>query len=240
MRVRPAIEIVADPAAAAAERVAAAVRAGGHVALTGGSTPRRAYERLAAATDLDWGATELWLGDDRCVPADDERSNFGMVQRELIDGIPEGRGPLAWHPTHGELGPRGAAEALAADLRRGFGDVPLPIFDLILLGMGPDAHTASLFPGKPEIDVRDRWVVGVEEAGMEPFVPRVTLTLPVLCAARAVVFLVSGPGKAEAVQRAFGGDDPGPGAPAGLVRPVDGNLTVLLDEPAAARLDLPR
>lgn len=239
MRVSPGIEIVDDPAAAAAERIASAVRAGGHVALTGGSTPRRAYERLAA-TDLDWGSTELWLGDDRCVAADDERSNFGMVQRELIDGIPEGRRPRAWHPTHGELGPRGAAEALAADLRRGFGDVPLPVFDLILLGMGPDAHTASLFPGKPEIELRDRWVAGVEQAGLEPYVPRVTLTLPVLCAARAVVFLVSGPGKAEAVQRAFGGDDPDPDAPASLVRPVDGTLTVLLDEPAAARLDHPR
>lgn len=233
-----AIEVVADPAAAAAERIAAVVADGGHVALTGGSTPRGAYRRLAAM-DLDWTGVDLWLGDDRCVPAADERSNEGMVRAELVDRIPADRAPRACHPTFGELGPDGAADAFEAELRRAFGTPAAPpALDLILLGIGPDAHTASLFPGKPALDVLDRWVVGVPEAGMEPYVPRVTLTLPVLNAAREVLFLVSGAGKADAVARAFGaGSRPGHDAPSSLVRPADGRLTVLLDEGAAARLD---
>ena len=104
------------------------------------------------------------------------------------------------------------------------------------LGLGPDAHVASLFPGQDTLDVKDRLAVGVPEAGMEPYVPRVTLTLPMINAARAVVFLVAGPDKAEAVARAFGDGEPTPEAPGSLVRPQDGELTVLLDQAAAAKL----
>lgn len=232
-----ALRIVEDPAAAAAELVATVVRQPGHhdVALAGGSTPRRSYE-LLAATDLDWGDTDLWLGDDRCVPADHEHSNFRMVEEELVDRIPRGRRPRALHRIPGELGPHPAAEAFEGELRTAF-DVggSFPAFDLILLGIGPDAHTASLFPGDAALGERERWAVGVETPGMAPLVSRVTLTLPVLDAAREVVFLISGADKADAVARAFG-DAPDPAAPASLVRPTAGNLTVLLDAPAAARL----
>ncbi len=230
-----AIEIVADPAAAAAERIAAVVRRGGQIALAGGSTPRRSYE-LLAAMDLDWSGCELWLGDDRCVGPDHEHSNYKMVNEELVDRLPEGRRPRAWHRIEGELGPVKAAAAFERDLHASFGEsVELPVFDLILLGIGPDAHTASLFPNDDALAERKRWAVGVETPGMAPLVPRVTLTLPVLDAAREVVFLISGADKADAVARAFG-DAPGLDAPSSLVHPDPGTLTVLLDEPAAARL----
>jgi 6-phosphogluconolactonase len=229
------IEIAADPAAAAAERIAAAVRRGGQIALAGGSTPRRAYE-LLAAMDLDWSDVELWLGDDRCVPPDHEHSNYRMVAEELVDRLPAERRPRAWHRIRGELDAGEAAAAYEEELRAVFGEqAELPAFDLILLGIGPDAHTASLFPGDPALGERRRWAVGVETPGMAPLVPRVTLTLPVLDAAREVVFLISGADKADAVARAFG-DAPGPDAPASLVDPDPGTLAVLLDEPAAARL----
>ncbi len=229
------IAVVDDPAAAAAERIAAVVRRGGQIALAGGSTPRRAYE-LLAAMDLDWSRCELWLGDDRCVPPDHQHSNFKMVSEELVDRLPVCHRPPGWHRIRGELGPEAAADAFEAELRATFpADVELPVFDLILLGIGPDAHTASLFPGDAALSERERWAVGVETPGMAPLVPRVTLTLPVLDAAREVLLLISGADKADAVARAFG-DAPGPDAPASLVRPERGALTVLLDESAAARL----
>jgi 6-phosphogluconolactonase len=229
------IAIVADPAAAAAERIATVVQRGGQIALAGGSTPRRAYE-LLAEMDLDWSGCELWLGDDRCVPPDHQHSNFKMVSEELVDRLPTCHRPVGWHRVLGELGPERAAEAFEAELRAAFpADAELPIFDLILLGIGPDAHTASLFPDDAALAERERWAVGVETPGMAPLVPRVTLTLPVLDAGREVLFLISGSDKAEAVARAFG-DAPGLDAPASLVRPERGTLTVLLDEPAAGRL----
>jgi 6-phosphogluconolactonase len=110
-----------------------------------------------------------------------------------------------------------------------------PRFDLVLLGIGPDAHVASLFPGKPELEETSRLVVGVPLAGMEPQVPRVTLTLPVLNRARVVDFLVSGGDKAQAIGRAFG-DTPDPNVPAARVRPEDGSIFVFVDEAAAAKL----
>jgi 6-phosphogluconolactonase len=229
------IAVVDDPAAAAAERTAAVVRHGGQIALAGGSTPRKAYE-LLRDMDLDWSATELWLGDDRCVPPDHQHSNFRMVGEELLAHIPDGRRPRLMHRIRGELRVHAAADAYEEELRAVFGpDAALPVFDLILLGLGPDAHTASLFPGDDALGERGRWAVGVETPGMAPLVPRVTLTLPVLDAGREVVFLISGADKADAVARAFG-NAPDPSAPASLVQPDPGALTVLLDAPAAARL----
>lgn len=232
------IAIVADPAAAAAERIAAVVRRGGHVALAGGSTPRRSYE-LLAEMDLDWNAVDLWLGDDRCVPPDHEHSNFKMVQETLVDRIPDDAYPSSWRRIQGELGPERGAKLFEEELRLAFDEHEWPRFDLILLGIGPDAHTASLFPNDDALAERRRWAVGVETPGMAPLVPRVTLTLPVLNAACEVVFLISGADKAEAVARAFG-DAPGLDAPSSLVRPDSGTLAVLLDEPAAARLGATR
>ena len=221
-----------DPAGAAAERLAEAVRGGGHVALAGGSTPAAAYERVAGM-GLDWSGATLWFGDERCVPAEHEHSNFRMARETLLDRI-EGS-PPGVHRMAGELGPDEGAADYELQLREAFG-AGLPELDLVILGLGPDAHTASLFPGRPEIDERERLATGVAEPGMEPLVPRVTLTLPVLNAAREVLFLVSGESKAEAVARAFGDGAPSREAPASLVAPVPGRLTVMLDAAASGRL----
>lgn len=191
--------MVADPAAAAADVLLGAVAGGGHVALAGGSTPRAAYQRAAAA-EADWSRVVLWFGDERCVPPDDERSNFRMVREALLD--PLGAAAPAVRRIEGERGADVAAAAYERELRTAFGGQPVRL-DLILLGLGPDVHTASLFPGVPALDVDDAQVAAVEVAGREPRVPRVTLTYPALNAAREVVFLVSGEDKAEAVERAF-------------------------------------
>jgi 6-phosphogluconolactonase len=216
------VVVTEDVAGAAAERVAAVVRAGGHIALSGGSTPRKAHERVAAL-DLDWSRVDLWLGDERVVPPEHEHSNYRMARESLGD-------PVNLHRVETELGYEAAAASYERELRAAGPDR----FDLILLGLGPDAHTASLFPGDDALGERERLVVGVETPGMAPLVSRVTLTLPVLNAGKEVVFLISGEDKAEAVARAFG-DAAGPDAPASLVRPESG-LTVLVDPPAAARL----
>lgn len=228
---RPEIEVVDDVAGAAAQRIATAVRAGGHIALSGGSTPRAAHERVAQL-DLDWTRTTLWFGDERAVGPDHEHSNYAMAKASLLDRIPGGQPEV--HRIRGELGHRQAADAYQARLHEVFGDGP-PRIDLLLLGLGPDAHCASLFPGDAALGERERLAVGVEVPGMAPLVSRVTVTLPVLNAACEVVFLISGEDKSEAVARAFG-DAPDPGAPAGLVRPDPGKLTVLVDPAAAARL----
>ena len=226
------VEVVDDVAGAAAGLIADAVRAGSHIALAEDSTPRAAHERVSEE-DLDWSKATLWFGDDRAVPPDHEHSNYAMAKASLLDRI-QGPQPEV-HRIRGELGHEGAARVYEQELHDVFGAHPLPTLDLVLLGLGPDAHCASLFPGDPALGERQRWVVDVETPGMPPLVPRVTVTLPVLNAARDLVFLISGEDKAEAVARAFG-DAPDPDAPASLVRPTDGRLTVLLDAPAAARL----
>lgn len=223
--------IVDDVAAAAAERIAARVRAGGHVALSGGSTPKAAHQ-LVAAMGLDWSGTTLWFGDERAVGPEHEHSNYRMAKESLLDRI-DGPAPVV-HRIRGELGQHEAAAAYGEELREAFG-AGEPALDLLLLGLGPDGHTASLFPGDDALGVRDRLAVGVDVPGMAPLVPRVTLTLPVLDAAHEVVFLISGEDKAEAAARAFG-DAPGPDTPASLVAPAPGTLTVLIDHAAAARL----
>jgi len=225
------IVVVEDVAGAAAERIAAAVRAGGHIALSGGSTPRAAHERVAAM-GLDWSGVELWFGDDRAVGPEHEQSNYRMARESLLDRI-EGPDPLV-HRIEGERGHDEAAAAYESELREAF-DGP-PRIDLLLLGLGPDAHCASLFPRDAALGERERWVVGVETPGMAPLLSRVTLTLPVLDAAKDVVFLISGEDKAEATARAFA-DAPDPDAPASLVRPDPGALTVLIDPAAASRLE---
>ena len=218
------LRIVENPAAEAAELIAEAVRAGGHIALAGGSTPRAAYQR-AAEMGLDWSGATLWFGDERCVPPDDENSNYRMVKEALLDRI-EGE-PPGVRRMPGERGPHAGAEDYERELRERLGEA-LPRLDLVLLGLGPDVHTASLFPNQPAIQEADRAVVGVEEAGMPPHVPRITMTLPLINAARQVVFLIAGEDKSDAVRQAFGEGS----GPAGM---VDADV-VLLDEGAASRL----
>ncbi len=217
------IEVLDDPAAAVADLLLDAAAAGGHIVLTGGSSPRRAYE---IAVQGDWDGATVWYGDERCVPPDHEWSNHGMAEAALLSKLDPRPEVLRME---GELGHERGADRYEALVRERLGDEPR--WDLLLLGLGPDSHCASLFPGKPEVDVRDRLVVGVPEAGMDPQVPRISLTLPAINAARQVVFLVTGENKREAVRRAFG-EDPDPTSPAAHVRPADGELTVYLD-PAA-------
>jgi 6-phosphogluconolactonase len=222
------ITTVADAEEAArvvAERLAEQARAGGSIVLTGGSTPRRAYE-LAAELEPDWSRAELWWGDERCVPPNDERSNFGMAKAALLDRL-EGQ-PEAVHRMQGELGSDAGAEQYVRELD-GVGT-----FDLVLLGLGPDGHVASLFPDFPTLDVTDRTVVG-SSAGHEPFVDRITLTLPRLCDTRELVFLVAGEDKAEAVARAVAGT-PSRATPGSFARSADGVTRAVLDRAAASRL----
>jgi 6-phosphogluconolactonase len=212
-----------DPARAAAEELVRAARAGCHIALSGGSTPRRAYE-LAAELERDWSGAHVWLGDERCVPPDDERSNLRLAREALLDRLD--RQPTT-HPVRTDLAPPDAAAVYAAEL----GGV---VLDLALLGLGPDGHTASLFPNAPSLEVRDRRAVAAEP-GLEPWVPRVTMTIPVFEEAPLVLFLVTGAEKAEAAVRAFA-DAPSPATPASLVRSRAGRTVALLDRDAAALL----
>lgn len=223
--------VLDDPAGAAAERIASVANAGGHIAMTGGETPRAAYEQVASM-DVDWSRSTLWFGDERCVAPEDERSNYRMVRIALLDRI-SGHVPAVRRMV-AEHGPHEGAAAYETELRGEFGN-GFPEFDLLLLGLGPDGHCASLFPGDQALEERSRLAVGVEQSGLAPWVPRVTLTLPVLNAAREVLFLVAGAEKAAAVARAFG-PRPDPSAPASLVAPTAGTLTVLLDRAAAELL----
>ena len=214
------IRVLDDPAQEAAQLLAAA---SGQLALTGGSTPKAAYE-LAAELRQDWSGVDFWFTDDRCVPPDHEHSNFGMADRALLSRA-EG---ATVHRMRGELGPDEGAAAYEAELD----DFGLDVLDLTLLGVGPDAHICSLFPGDAALAERERRVVGVETPGMAPLVSRITLTLPVVNASVQIVFLVTGEDKAEAVRRVFAGP-PDPDAPGSL---VEGNVMALLDPAAAARL----
>jgi 6-phosphogluconolactonase len=225
----PELRVVEDPAAEVAGRLVEAALAGGHVVLTGGSSPRRAYE-LAAERDSDWSAATVWFGDERCVPPDHPDSNYGMAEDALLARLTSRPEVIRME---GELGPEAGAAGYEDEVRARLGDEPR--WDLLLLGLGPDGHVASLFPGKPEVQEDSRLVVGVPLAGLEPYVPRISLTLPALNAARAIVLLVTGEGKADAVARAFG-PSPDPDLPAAHVRPRSSSLTVILDEPAASRL----
>jgi 6-phosphogluconolactonase len=207
---------------AVADRIAEAVDAGGHIGLSGGSSPRPAYERVGILKP-NWSGVELWWVDERCVPPADGRSNYRLVRESLLDGL--ARPPAAVHRVRGELPPDEAASEYDAALR----EVAL---SFALMGIGSDGHTASLFPNAPALDERERSAVAAE-AGLEPFVPRVTMTIRPLATVETMVYLVTGEGKAEAVRRAFS-DPPSPDTPASLVR---GQRTVaILDRPAAARL----
>jgi len=207
-----------------ADEVVAAAGAGLALVLTGGDSPGRAYE-LAAQREPDWSAATLWWGDERCVPPDDERSNFGLARERLLDGL--SAPPREVHRIRGELGAEAAADEYDAELR----DAPL---DLVILGLGPDGHAASLYPNQPTLDERSRRAIPAE-AKLEPFVDRVTMTLPALCSAPEVLFLVTGESKADAVERAFG-QPPGRETPASLIRSAHGRTRLVADAAAAARL----
>lgn len=247
----PEVVVLSDPASLAeeaalrfAETAVGAVAAHGRftVALAGGSTPKALYRRLAARPfrdQVDWSRTLVFFGDERCVSPDDRDSNYGVAREALLDRVPlstENVFPM-W------CGPDRSLDEAAAEYSRvlaeHFGlaeDGARPEFDLILLGIGEDGHTASLFPGMPAVEVQDRLVVGsIVPAGVSPAVPRLTLTLPVLNNASRILFLVEGKRKAEAVRQVIEGGAAG-GLPAARVQPQNGTLTWLLDASAAGGL----
>jgi 6-phosphogluconolactonase len=233
-----------DPQAAAehaaaeiarALREALAQRGVAHLSLAGGNTPRPAYELLASLLE-DWSAVELWYGDERCVGPEDPESNHRLVADSLLAQIP-GRGPRE-HRILGELGPEAAAQAYASELRARVapaaqgGAGGLPILDVALLGIGEDGHTASLFPGDPAVeDTSGALCLPVYDAPKPP-PERVTLSLPVLRAARHCLLLVAGAGKADALAAALAGPDPR--VPSSLL--ASERLHVVVDAAAAARV----
>jgi 6-phosphogluconolactonase len=205
----------------AAELLAAASLRGGHIALSGGSTPRPAYE-AAARLEPDWSRVEVWWADERCVPPDDERSNYRLVRESLLDRLD--RPAMIEHRVQGERPPAEAADLYEAELEG-------VVFDLVLLGIGPDGHTASLFPNDPALDELRRRAVAVPR----PDIDRVTVTVPQLNASETVIFLVTGEEKAPAVERSFAAE-PEHSTPASLVRSASGTTIVLLDRAAASHL----
>jgi 6-phosphogluconolactonase len=184
------LETPEDVAAAAAAEIAAALRAGSRtLVLAGGSTPRRCYE-LLARLDVQWGRVTVLFGDERCVPPDHPDSNYKMAREALLDQV----APATVHRIAGELGPDDAAAEYSRTVA---GLAPL---DVVVLGIGEDGHTASLFPGHPEVDAKG-WAIGVRNSPKPP-PERVTLTLEALRGARRVIILATGAGKAPAVAMA--------------------------------------
>jgi 6-phosphogluconolactonase len=209
---------VADPAAmaaTAAEHLLARTAANsGHVAicLTGGSSPKRLYQLLATKayrSRIPWQRVHWFIGDERFVPADDPLNNMGVARAIFLDSSAPAANihPI---PTATADPDRGAA-LYQQELQSFYGadtlDNARPLFDLVLMGVGPDGHTASLFPGDPALDETARWVVGVPRANVEPFVPRVTLTLPTLASCHEMLFEVSGRDKRAILTRLFAGEN---------------------------------
>jgi 6-phosphogluconolactonase len=206
----------------AAELLAAAAGRGGHIAVSGGSTPGPAYE-VTATLEPDWSRSELWFADERCVEPLDERSNYRLVRERLLERLKGG--PAVEHRIRGEL----AAERAADEYERELQGV---VLDLVLLGIGADGHTASLFPNDPVLQEESRRAVAVRR----PDVDRITLTLPVLRGAGTVIFLAVGAEKADAVRRAFA-EPPSPATPASLVRSSGGITYAFLDREAAGAVE---
>jgi 6-phosphogluconolactonase len=202
------IHIVDDPTNHVGSLLAEQATRGASIVLTGGSTPARAYER-AAQLEPDWSATTLWWTDERCVPPDDDRSNYGMARETLIRHL-EGR-PRTVHRIKGEISPAQAADEYDQLLANAS-------LDFVLLGVGPDSHLASLFPGSPQLKVRDR-----------------RATHATLRSAGRIVFLIVGEEKAAAVRASFT-DDVSPDVPTSLIRLAQVPIEVYLDEAAASKL----
>lgn len=210
------------------------------VALSGGSTPRAAYEHLAGlgpAEGVDWAKVHLYWGDERCVPPDHPESNFRLARESLLDHLDLPAQNI--HRMPGELEPHTAAQAYEADLRQSLAarvdpGIDLPRFDLILLGLGRDGHTASLFPGSPALTEYLRWVLPQQAEADPPW--RITLTLPVINAAAEVIFLVSGREKAPILRQVLRGPEDLRALPAQAVQPAGGDVIWLADGPAASLL----
>lgn len=219
-------------------RDAVAARGRCTVVLSGGSTPRRLYELLALehSTQLDWKHVECFWGDERAVPPDHKASNFGMARGALLEPLAIPRDHI--HRIEGERADLDAASRdYERDIARVLGvprDGPPPAFDVVLLGVGADGHTASLFPGSCAIDEVERWVV--MQHAPSPGPDRVTMTPTILNAARHVLFLVAGGDKAETLARVLEGPQDPRRLPAQAIQPASGTLTWFVDRTAAAHL----
>jgi len=229
------LEIVRDAgalAARAAEIIAGRVRVARYpfrILLSGGSTPRATY-RLLAEMDLDWDCTELFFGDERFVPPDHPDSNYRMVRENLLTGGKVNPRKLLAIPT--DVTPDSAAARYDEVLRQQYGasrlEPGVPLFHLTLLGLGDDGHTASLLPGQPVLQERERWVAAVPHGRAEP---RITVTYPALDSSELILFLVSGQAKRDALAQARGGS-----LPAGGIKP-QGEVLWLVDRAAAGEDD---
>jgi 6-phosphogluconolactonase len=219
----------------AAERLLARIAAnGGRIAicLTGGSSPKLLYELLATDSyreTIPWGRVHWFIGDERFVPANDIRNNMAMARSIFLDRFAPAQNV---HPIPTDAAsPDEAASRYERELTSFYAasklDPAKPLFDLVLMGVGPDGHTASLFPGYPAVQETERWVVGVPQANVEPFVPRVTLTLPALASCREMLFEVSGEGKRAILTRVLSGEN----LPAGRAR-SNGETVWLVDKAA--------
>jgi 6-phosphogluconolactonase len=222
-------------AKAAADRLMARIAANdGRVAicLTGGSSPKKLYELLATdayRSRIPWDRIHWFIGDERFVPVSDERNNMAMARKAFLDTY----APASLiHPIPTDVAtPDESATRYERELQSFYGadhlDRARPLFDLVLMGVGPDGHTASLFPGYAALQKTKRWVVGVPRAHVEPFVPRVSLTLPALASCREMLFEVSGASKRAILTRVLGGEN----LPASSAR-SEGETVFLVDQAA--------
>lgn len=232
------LTIASDEAALArqgSDRVTAIVaeavreRGGALVSLTGGTTPRRMYERLAQdAARVPWGHVHLFWGDERHVPPDHKDSNYGMARDALLAHVPIPPGNV--HRIRGELPADEAAREYEGELAG--------TFDLMLLGLGADAHIASIFPGSPVVQERERRVAAPWVAHLNAY--RITLTPPALLDARQIVMVVAGAQKADAVKAALEGPEDPQRWPAHLLRGAGDRVEWLIDRAAARALVSPR
>jgi len=243
MSVSPVISVAKDAevmshlaAETISELIAGSIHARGisYLALAGGETPVRVYQILAddpLRRTIDWRHVHLFFGDERMVPPDDPASNYGMVSRALVSQISIPAENV--HRIRGETSAAEAGKEYGTELRMWFGD-RLPRFDIVLLGIGEDGHTASMFPGTDSLREATKMAIGY-------FVPqlnswRVTLTLPVLLNARETLFLATGKRKARMVARILESKEPEADIPASMIRPTQGMVRWMLDEEAASLL----
>ena len=224
-----------------AERAAAA-RGRARIAISGGSTPRAAFALLADPVEpwrarMPWSKLDLWWVDERCVPPDDPDSNYRMTREAMLDHVP--LKPEQIHRIEGELEPEAAAARYESELRNSFRleGAELPRFDAVQLGMGPDGHTASLFPHTQALFELGRLAVANHVQAKDSW--RVTLTWPVINRGSQVLFLIGGEDKAQILKEVFTGTRDPQRLPSQLIRPAGGILTLLLDRAAAALLPEP-
>ena len=206
------------------------------IALSGGSTPKILYGLLGDEpyrSQIDWTLVDIFWSDERCVPADNEESNYSLAQQVLLGKVPIPASQVHRMPAD-QPDRKAASQAYSAEIQRYFGTSATPSFDLIQLGMGPEGHTASLFPHQDSLHEQQRLIMPVNVPKPPP--PRLTFTPPLLNAARHILFLVTGAEKADAVQAVLEGEYQPDEYPAQIVRPPHGEVVWMLDTAAAEKL----